>query len=281
MAEDTRALEILRDDHLLGPFFDIDFDGAAYVRSLFRPSDETTASLDGSLEESPVERTLHLVRQRSSQLDVAIRDLVSRHQDALVSQASASSALKNHLLGIHERVDAAEDGLRRVVTDVVQPLVQMKDDALALRNATLSLEVIRRLQRAHQIIRKLRALASQVAASSSVEIGGSQPGVLLDPRTMARVAPLLREAALVSIRPLYVVKGICSTFARCNDVCQAYADESISGMSILSQDRSRVAAIADAVRVRAWFAFYLDYVLSLMAFLTFADFCSSFASSCG
>jgi hypothetical protein len=204
MDDDVRVIDQLRADSLLGQFFYEDFNGEAFVHSLVRAD---VSSFDGSstsLEESPVERTLHHVRQRAGQLDVAIRDLVTRHQDALVSQASAAATLKKHIVGVHERVNAADDGLRRIDADVMQPYAQLKADSLALRNATLALEMLRRVQRAHQNIRRLRTLAGGQFASAATTEGvglGGMPAAssMIDARSMARVAPLLREAALVSV----------------------------------------------------------------------------------
>jgi hypothetical protein len=204
MDEDNAIIDQLKADGLLGQFFERDFDCDAFVRGLLRSEDAVLDGASTSLEESPVERTLHSVRQRAGQLDVAIRDLVSRHQDALVSQATASAVLKQHIIGVHERVNVAEEGLRRIHGDILQPYNQLKTDAVTLRNVTLALEIMRKVQRYHQNMRRLRALAGTSFSAvegvgPSAQVSPATPPVM-DVRTMARVAPLIREAAFVSRR---------------------------------------------------------------------------------
>lgn len=235
-----------RADSLLGTFFGDSFDGGAFVRSLLRTDGGASAPASASLDESPVERTLHDVRGRSSQLDAAIRDLVARHQDALVLQAGASATLKRHLVNTREHVERAEDGLRRLRADVLDPYHQIRADADVLARATTALDLLRRLQRAHQSIRRLRALAGTVGTTAG-SAGDPAPAPLLDVRTMARLAPLLREAS--QVRAPLALRYTPEPSLLLTHGPQIFADDSVSGFSLIAQDRGHVAAISDAVLV--------------------------------
>jgi len=191
--DDSRIIAELRSDALLGVFFDDKFDGAAFVRSLLR-ADVTPST---SLDESAVEKTLHGVRQRAGQLDVAIRDLVARHQDALVLQAGASAALKRHLTGVKEHLETVEEGLQRLRADVLEPFTRIKLDSVVLSNATIALDLLRRTQRAHQSIRRVRTLAGSFT-DVNLNSPSSLHAMVFDTRAMTRLAPLLHEVSNVS-----------------------------------------------------------------------------------
>ena len=192
--ESEGVIADLRDDSLLKEFFSDDFDEALFVRSLLRVDDGVSTSLD----ESTVEKTLFDVRQRTGQLVSAIKQVVSSHQDALLVQAGACSALKHQLLGVREHCTSAEENIRRLRMDVLQPCTQIRSDAVILRNATAALDLLRRTQRAHHSIRRLKVLAGSTERSSTAEPQQPPGPVAMDVHKMVRLAPILHEVSLVS-----------------------------------------------------------------------------------
>lgn len=195
-SSDDRIMTELQSEPLLRDFFNDSFDHGAFVRNLLRDSSGS------ALEESAVERTLHTIRQRAGQVDSAIRDLVAHHQDALVLQASSSTAMKHHLTRIGETVASAEEGLSRLRTDVLEPYNRIKSDIRVLGHATSALDLLRRVQRAHHSIRRLRALAGTASDSRSPGPSAgssSSPSAPLDVRTMTRLAPILYDVSLVRL----------------------------------------------------------------------------------
>ena len=227
------TLPELRSDLVLAPFFDESFNGEAYVRSVIRSEYNSGAAAAG-LEESAAETALARVRQKTQDVEKAIKALVSTHQDALFAQAGTTVALKRTVGAVSERVAGMQAVSLRLREDVLMPLRELRSEAATLANVLAVSDIMRRVQRLHYNVRRLRALTAPSgpargaqgddATAAAIAAPTIAPEKLSDLRSLARIAPLLHE----------VEDGL--------------ADPVVAGVAVIEGERPFVGAVGLAVR---------------------------------
>lgn len=241
---DEQLLSELEADPTLAPFFDALFSPEAYVRDVL--GDDALTTCGGSaLDESPAEGALQQLRSRAADIESAITALVSTHQDALFAQAGNTAVLKREVTGISERVASLSAVSQRFNADILAPYAELKKEAKTLEHVLGAMDVLRRVQRLHFNIRRLRGLIGPVLAMPAPPLPAAAPAgkgasattsavpaalspdaskLASDPRLLARMAPVQRE----------VEEGL--------------RDPMLEGVGVVDCERAAVASSGAAVR---------------------------------
>ena len=214
----------LKRDAVLAPFFDPAFDAEAYVRSVVRGDAASGSTTTAGLDESASEVSLARVRARLALVDHSLKELVAQHQTELFSQAGTSATLKRSVAGVTARVDALAGAATRWRADVLQPLSALKTETRTLANVLAASELLRRVQRVHFNLRRLRGAVGAAQSGGTTTAAPVAPEKLADVRSLARIAPLLY------------------------DVEAGLADPAVAGVDLIEAERDAVAAMGVAVR---------------------------------
>lgn len=259
--EPNKSVDVLATDPLLAPFFDEAFNPEAYVRSIIRQDagSSSSAGIQAGTDETAAESALAAVRQRSSDVEHAIRHLLSGHIDSLVEQAAETKELQARIVEVSGKARSMQTVANRVRTDVLAPFAQLEAHTATLKRMSQAMDVLKRTKKLHLAIRKLRSMLTSRAStagtvgssSESVDAAAQSPNasaanpapgpaaaaaapdltVLSDPqnqaRILSRVSPLLRE------------------------IEDALRDPSIAGVLLIDAERPFVASVVEEARKSA------------------------------
>ena len=175
--------ESLAKDLILAPFFDSSFSAIAYSSSILRQEFNNSNSNNGDGSgETATEQALRQLRSHGAAVDAAVRRLVSTHQEALVDQAQQTRELKSKIGDLSSRVRTLQSSADRAKADIISPHNELKEIAIVLKRVLRAQELLKRTQRLHSSICKLRALvqpnssavpSSTLSSSQSTEAAGT------------------------------------------------------------------------------------------------------------
>ena len=120
-------------------------------------------ALSSGLDDSSVDQTLHAIAMRLRNLDGAIRDLVTRHQEELLAQAGQTAELKQAVQGIDARTERLVKASGRIRRELLQPFDELKTHVKLLERLQCAADLLRKVMRVMFNIRKLKGVVCKAA----------------------------------------------------------------------------------------------------------------------